>query len=256
MLEVQQQELKITESRYRAGGVSDYDLRSQRTALAQIEAMLPPLELQKDVVHDQLALLMGKSPAERPIAGISLESLRLPDELPLSLPSSLAKQRPDIRAAEALLHQASANVGVATANQYPPILLSGSAGGIGTSFTAGGDIWNVGASLAQPIYNGGALRAEKRKAQAAYDEAGGVYRQTVLEAFREVADALYAIQHDAETLRARTDAASEAQAAFHIASQRFAAGGISHLNLLDAQRQQLQTALDRTNSAASRLRIQ
>jgi NodT family efflux transporter outer membrane factor (OMF) lipoprotein len=170
----------------------------------------------------------------------------------VSLPSSLVRQRPDIRAAEALLHQASANVGVATANLYPQILLSGSGGGIGTNFTTGGGIWNVGASLTQPIFNGGALAGEKRKAQAAYDEAGGVYRQTVLEAFREVADTLYAVQHDAETLRARTGAASEAEAAYHIASQRYDAGGISQLDLLDAERQRLQTALDRTSSAASR----
>jgi NodT family efflux transporter outer membrane factor (OMF) lipoprotein len=249
---VQQQELKITEARYQAGGVSDYDLRSQKLAVAQIEATLPPLERQVDVVHDQLAILMGILPAESHIAAISLNDLQLPDELPLSLPSSLLRQRPDILAAEALLHQSSANVGVATANQYPQIVLSGSAGGSGTSFMSGGEIWNVGASLAQPIYNGGALRAEKRKAQAAYDEANGVYRQTVLEAFKEVADALYAIEHDAETLHARTEAASEADVAFHIASDRYQAGGISQINLLDAQRQQLQTALDQTNSAASR----
>ncbi len=252
MLEVQRQELEITERRHRAGGVSDYDLHSQRTAVAEIEGALPPLEQQLDAVRDQLALLMGKSPAESHIAAVSLASLRLPQELPVSLPSSLVRQRPDIRAAEALLHQASANVGVATANLYPQILLSGSGGGIGTNFTTGGGIWNVGASLTQPIFNGGALSAEKRKAQAAYDEAGGVYRQTVLEAFREVADTLYAIQHDAETLRARTGAASEAEAAYHIASQRYDDGGISQLDLLDAERQQLQTALDRTSSAASR----
>ena len=251
-IEVQQQELKITEQRYRAGGVSDYDVRSQRTVVAQVEATLPPLEQQMDAAHDQLALLLGESPAEAHIPYISLENLRLPEELPVSLPSVLVKQRPDIRAAEALLHQASANVGVAAANQYPQILLTGSGGALGTSLVTGGDIWNVGTSLTQPIFNGGELRAERRKAQAAYDEAGGVYRQTVLEAFREVADALYAIQHDAETLQARAQAASEADAAYRIAARRYDSGGISHLNLLDAERQQLQTALDRTNSAASR----
>jgi NodT family efflux transporter outer membrane factor (OMF) lipoprotein len=252
IIALEQQELIITEQRYRAGGVSDYDVHSQRTAIAQIEATLPPLDLQMDAVHDQLALLMGLSPAEAHVADISLESLRLPDELPASLPSALVKQRPDIRASEALLHQASANVGVATANEYPQILLTASGGGIGTSFISGGDIWNAGASLTQPIFNGGALQAEKRKAQAAYDEAGGAYRQTVLEAFREVADALYAIQHDAETLHARAEAADEADAAYRIAAGRYKAGGISHVNLLDAQRQQLETALDRANAAASR----
>jgi NodT family efflux transporter outer membrane factor (OMF) lipoprotein len=252
LLELQQRELDVIEKRFQAGGVSQYQVRSQRTSVAQTQASLPPLELQVDLVNHQLAVLMGKPPAEAHVESIDLDRLTLPQELPLSLPSSLARQRPDIRAAESLLHQASANVGVATANLYPQITLSGSAGGIGTSFVSGGDVWNVGASLAQPIYNGGALRAERRKAQAAYQEAGSAYQQTVLQAFQEVADALRAIQHDAETLQARTEAAAEADAAYRIASRRYDAGGTSQLALLDAQRQQLQTALDRSGSAASR----
>jgi NodT family efflux transporter outer membrane factor (OMF) lipoprotein len=252
MLDVQQQELKIVEQRLAAGGVSEYDVRSQRTAVAEIEASIPPLEQQIDVADNQLAVLTGKSPAEAHIVNISLESLHLPEELPISLPSTLVRQRPDVRAAEALLHQASADVGVATANLYPQIVLSGGGGGLGTKFTNGGDIWNVGVSMTQPIFNGGALKAEKRKSQAAYDEANSVYRQTVLGAFKEVADALYAIQHDAQSLHARTEAASQAEAAYRIASQRYEAGGISHLRLLDAQREQLQTTLDRTSSAANR----
>lgn len=252
MLGLQKKELNIAERRYEAGGVSEYDVRSQRTLVAQTRSELPSLEQQLDVINHQLAVLMGKPPAEAHVASISLDGLNLPQELPLSLPSLLVRQRPDIRAAEALLHQASANVGVATANLYPQIVLSGSGGGIGTSLTSGGDIWNFGASLAQPIFNGGALRAEKRKAVAAYQEAGSVYQQTVLQAFREVADSLQAMQHDAQTLQARTEAATQAEASYQIASQRFDAGGISQLALLDAQRQQLQTALDRTISVASR----
>ena len=170
----------------------------------------------------------------------------------MSLPSALVRQRPDIRAADSLLHQASAQVGVATANLYPQIVLSGSGGGIGTSFVTGGDLWNVASSLAQPIYNGGALRAEKRKAEAAYQEASSVYRQTVLQAFGQVADTLTSIDHDAQTLKARSDAASEADVSYQIAQGRYQAGGISELALLEAQRQQLQTELDRTAAAASR----
>ena len=180
MLGLHKKELNIAERRYEAGGVSEYDVRSQRTLVAQTRSELPSLEQQLDVIDHQLAVLMGKPPAEAHVASISLDGLNLPQELPLSLPSLLVRQRPDIRAAEALLHQASANVGVATANLYPQIVLSGSGGGIGTSLTSGGDIWNFGASLAQPIFNGGALRAEKRKAVAAYQEAGSVYQQTVL----------------------------------------------------------------------------
>jgi NodT family efflux transporter outer membrane factor (OMF) lipoprotein len=241
------------EKRERAGGVSDFDVHSQLTQVAQTEAAIPPLELQLDTIDDQLAALMGLSPAEADVAGISLDALHLPEELPMTVPSELVRQRPDIRAAEALLHEASANVGVATANQYPQIVLTGSGGGLGTRFNSGGDVWNVGASLAAPIFNGGALQAEKRKAEDAYDEAASAYRATVLESFREVADALYATEHDAEALQARSVAAGEAEAAYGIAAKRYEAGGISEMSLLDAERQKLQTALDRENAASSRL---
>ena len=252
MLALQQQQLTITEKRVSAGGLASYNISQQRTLVEQTRAAIPPLEQQLDIVNHQLAVLIGKSPAEAHIGAITLDKLHLPEELPVSLPSSLVRQRPDIRAAEALLHQASANVGVATANLYPQITLSASGGGIGTSFTQGGPVWSFGGSLAQPVFNGGALRAEKRKAIAAFEEAGANYQQVVLQSFREVADSLRAIDHDAQTLQARTEAAAQAEVTYKIASQRFTAGGISQLALLDAQRQQLQTALDRTTSAASR----
>jgi NodT family efflux transporter outer membrane factor (OMF) lipoprotein len=252
MIAVSQTELRITDARSRAGGASDGDLRIQRMLLAQTEAALPPLRQQLEIVSVQLAVLMGRPPAQAPAPGINFESLKLPEELPLTVPSSLVHQRPDIRAAESLLHQASASVGVATANRYPQITLSASGGALGTSFIAGGDIWNVGTGLAQPLYNGGALKAEQRKAQAAYDEAASEYRQTVLEAFQQVADTLYAIQNDAQTLQSRTAANEQAGAAYQIDAQRYQAGGISQLALLEAQRQQLQTALDRADSVANR----
>jgi NodT family efflux transporter outer membrane factor (OMF) lipoprotein len=252
MIAIQESELQIVEQRYQAGGLSNYDVRSQLTLAAQTRAVLPALEQRLDAVNDQLAVLMGMSAAEAHVPVLSLGSLHLPQELPVSLPSSLVRQRPDIRAAEALLHQASANVGVATANLYPQIVLSGSGGAVGISFSNGGDIWNVGAALTQPIFNGGALRAEKRKAEAAYQEAGSVYRQTVLQAFQEVADTLYAIAHDAQTLEARAEAATDAETSYKIASQRYGAGGVSQLARLDAERRQLETALDRTTAAAAR----
>jgi NodT family efflux transporter outer membrane factor (OMF) lipoprotein len=253
VLDIEQKELKIAEDRERAGGVSDFDVRGQQTLVAQTEAAIPPLELQLDTIDDQLAVLMGMSPAEAHVEAISLDTLHLPEELPLTVPSELVRQRPDIRAAEALLHEASANVGVATANEFPQIVLTGSGGGLGTRFNSGGDVWNVGAALAAPIFNGGALQAEKRKAEDAYDEAASAYRGTVLESFREVADALYATERDAETLKARNAAAGDADGAYEIAAKRYEAGGISEASLLDAERQQLQTALDRENAAASRL---
>jgi NodT family efflux transporter outer membrane factor (OMF) lipoprotein len=252
LLVVEQRELAIAEARNRAGGASDEDVQNRKTSVAQMQATIPPLEAQLDAVNHQLAVLMGKSPAEAQIPDLSLDALHLPEELPLSLPSALVRQRPDIRASEALLHQASANVGVATANLYPQIVLSGSGGGIGTSFVTGGDVWNVASSLTQPIYNGGALRAEKRKAEAAYQEAGSVYRQTVLGAFGQVADTLTSIDRDAQTLQARSEAAAAAGASYQIAQGRFQAGGISEWSLLEAERQSLQAELDRTSAAAAR----
>jgi NodT family efflux transporter outer membrane factor (OMF) lipoprotein len=252
MLALQQQQLAITERLVQAGGLPQYEINRQRTLVAQTRASIPPLEQEHDVVNHELALLIGKSPSEAHIESITLESLHLPEELPVSLPSSLVRQRPDVRAAESLLHQASANVGVATANLYPQIILSGSFGGVGTSFTSGGEVWDFGASLVQPIFNGGALRAEKRKAVANYEEAGAAYQQVVLQAFKEVSDSLRAIDNDAQTLQARTEAASQAETTYNIAAQRYSAGGISQLSLLDAQRQHLQTVLDRTTIAANR----
>jgi len=252
LLALQEQQLGIIEQRVSAGGLAAYNVSQQRTLVEQTRALLPPLEQQFDVINHQLAVLLGKPPAEAHIDSIDLDKLRLPEELPVSLPSSLARQRPDIRAAEALMHQASANVGVATANLYPQITLSASGGAIGTSFTQGGPIWSFGGSLAQPIFNGGALRAEKRKAVAACEEAGANYQEVILQAFQQVADTLRAIEHDAQTLQARTAAVEQAEATYNTASRRFGAGGISQLALLDAQRQYLQTSLDRTATIADR----
>lgn len=252
MVAAQERTLAITEQRFRGGGVSEYDVRSQRTALAQTQASLPLLADQFDVVNHQLAVLMGEFPASAKVEEIRFEQLNLPRELPASLPSSLVRQRPDIRAVEALLHQACANVGVATADLYPQIELSASVGAIGTSFANGGPMWNFGGQLAQPIFKGGSLRAERRRAVAAYEEAGSAYQQTVLQAFSEVANVLRAIEHDAQAFQARTEAAAQADGAYQIALRRYDAGGISQVALLDAQRQQLQTALDQVSSQAAR----
>jgi outer membrane protein TolC len=154
-----------------------------------------------------------------------------------------------------LLHQASANVGVATANLYPQLVLSA---GIGSERTRIGDIvnglnvWNIGLNLTQPIFHGGELHAKKRAALAVYDAAFASYRQTVLEALQQVADSLTAMQNDARELQARTEAAQEAEASLGVAAQQYAAGGISQFALLDAQRQMLQTALDQTRARANR----
>ncbi|QDL37684.1 efflux transporter outer membrane subunit [Rhodoferax sediminis] len=256
LADAQAQQLAITEGRFAAGGVAQLDVRSQRTLLAQTRASLAPLATQLAQADHQLAILLGSAPSKADFGAITLDALQLPDTLPLTLPSTLARERPDIRASEALLHQASANVGVATANLYPQFMISA---GIGSERTRiedvvnGLNIWNVGLALTQPIFHGGALQAKKRSAQAAYDAALAGYQQTVLQALQQVADTLTALGNDARELQARDEAARQAQASLAIAQARYSAGGVSRFDRLDTQRQALQTALERTRAQADRL---
>lgn len=256
LADAQAQQLGIMEARLAAGGVSRLDANSQRTLLAQTRASLPPLATQLAQADHQLAILVGDVPSKAEFDRLTLDSLHLPNEIPVTLPSSLARQRPDIRASEALLHQASANVGVATANLYPQFSLSAGIGSERTSvqdIVNGMNIWNIGLNLTQPIFRGGELHARKRAAQAAYDAAFASYQQTVLQALQQVADALTALRNDALELQARDDAARQAQVNLDIARAQYSAGGVSQFSLLDTQRQAWQTALDQTRAHAARL---
>ncbi|MEZ0604185.1 efflux transporter outer membrane subunit [Paraburkholderia sp. IW21] len=256
LAEAQAQQLAIIEARFAAGGVARLDVNSQRTLLAQTRASLPPLATQLAQADHQLAILVGVVPSAADFDELTLDSFHLPDDIPVTLPSTLARERPDIRASEALLHQASANVGVATSNLYPRFSLSAGMGSERTSIqdiVSGLNIWNIGLNLTQPIFHGGELHARKRAAQAAYDAAFASYQQTVLQALQQVADALTALRNDAPELRARKDAALQAQVNLDIAHAQYSAGGISRSSLLDMQRQALQTALDQTRAQAARL---
>jgi len=256
LADAQARQLSIIEARYEAGGVAQLDVRAQKTLLAQTRATLPPLAAQLAQTGHQLAILLGAAPANARLNDVTLDALHLPQTIALTLPATLARERPDIRAAEALLHEASANVGVATANLYPQLSISASIGSERTQLNDlldGLNVWNAGLGLTQPIFHGGELRAKRRAAQAAYDAALADYRLTVLQALQQVADALQAVQNDALTLQARDVAAREADASAGIARERYAAGGVSEFDLIDAQRQALQTALDRTRIQADRL---
>ncbi|WP_175796960.1 efflux transporter outer membrane subunit [Burkholderia ambifaria] len=256
LLDAQARQLRIVEARFAAGGVSRADVHAQRALLAQTQASLPPLAARYAQAGHRLAILLGAPPSGEALPDLALDALALPRTLPVALPSTLARERPDIRAAEAVLHQASANVGVATANLYPRFSISA---GIGSERTriadivSGLNVWNVGLGLTQPLFHGGELRARKRAAEAAYDAAFASYRETVLLALQQVADAMRAVEHDAAELQARDTAAQQAAASRAIAGDRYAAGGISLIDLLDAQRQVLQTTLERTRAQADRL---
>lgn len=254
LLAAQSRQLSIIKERHRLGGVAELELRNQSLLLEQTRASLPPLEKQLVQVNHQLAVYLGREPSEA-IDAIELDSLHLPEELPLSLPSALARQRPDIRAAEALWYEASANIGVATANLYPRITLSGNVGSQRTSLGdlwSGVNVWSIGGNLLQPVFRGGELQARKRSALAAYDEAAAGYRQTVLQGLQEVADVLGALDADAKTLKAQADAAEQARVAHRIVQRQYQLGGVSHLALLDTQRQLLQAEIARLQGQADR----
>ncbi|KWI93609.1 ABC transporter permease [Burkholderia ubonensis] len=256
LADAQARQLRIVEARRAAGGVPLADVHAQRTLLAQTQASLPPLAAQFAQAGHRLAILLGVPPPDADLPDVPLDALALPGALPVTLPSTLARERPDIRAAEALLHQASANVGVATANLYPRFAISAGAGSERmriADIVNSLNIWNIGLNLTQPLFHGGELHAKKRAAEAAYDAAFAVYRQTVLQALQQVADALRAVEQDAAALQSRDVAAREAEAGNAISADRYAAGGLSEFGWIDAQRQALQTALDRTRAQADRL---
>ncbi|MGH8737870.1 MAG: efflux transporter outer membrane subunit, partial [Burkholderiales bacterium] len=216
IIDAQQRSLAVVEKQLALGAVSSAEVLAQRAQLAQTRTALPPLEKTLAQTRNALATLVGKTPATAQLPQFELAGLELPRELPVSLPSGLVRQRPDVQAAEALLRQASAQVGVATAAEYPQLTLSASYGTTATTtgglFGANSMIWNAGAGLLQPIFHGGALKAQQRAAVAAYDRALAQYRQTVLGAFQNVADALRALEGDAQALKAQAEAEAAARA--------------------------------------------
>jgi NodT family efflux transporter outer membrane factor (OMF) lipoprotein len=255
LLEAQSRQLAISERRYRVGGIALEDLQNQRAQLEQLRASLPPINAQRQQVDHQLAVYTGRSPAEASPPTFKLQDLKLPTELPVSVPSELVRRRPDVRASEALLHEASANVGVATANLFPNLTISGSAGSERTNasdLVDSFDVWSIGAKLLQPLFHAGELRAKKRSAVAAYDVAAQAYEQAVLESFQQVADSLRILEADGLVLQSRALASDQSAASYAVAKLRFAAGGISELSLLDAKRQDLQGELDRSRAEAQR----
>ncbi|WP_215782213.1 efflux transporter outer membrane subunit [Paludibacterium sp. B53371] len=228
---------------------------SQQQLVAQSQAALPALEKSLAQTRNQLAFYLGRYPNDPDLPQVNLDTLRLPQALPLSLPSALVRQRPDIQASEALLHQASAQVGVATANLYPQITLSGSytrqrteMGGV-NSYAS---LWNLGAGLVLPIVDGGALRAKRRAAVAAYDQAAAQYQQTVLGAFQNVANTLRTIEADAGTLDAQATLTAQSRQLRDIMQQRYRLGAVSYLNVLDAERSYQQARTNLATAQAAR----
>jgi len=248
LIEQQKEQVALAEVQAQAGTVPYSNVLSLRSQLASYEATVPQLEQKLTQSDDLLATLAGHTPAEWSPPEVDLADLVLPSDLPVSLPSDLVLQRPDILAAEATAHAASANIGVATAALLPSVTLSGSLGTNGTStsnlFAANGNFWSIGANAVQPLFDGGTLWFKRKAAIDNYQQAMATYRQTVLSAFGQVADTLRALDHDAAVLRAEEEALSTADQALHLVQANYKAGLATYLDVLiaDAQYQQAKIA--------------
>ncbi len=256
VVDAESKSFALVQKQAQLGAIARGTVLSQQALLAQTRAAIPGLEKALEQTRHQLAVYAGRLPGDGDLPEFTLESLRLPEDLPVSLPSALVRQRPDIRASEALLHEASAQVGVATANLYPQITLSGSLGTqalqVDKLFSASSLAWSAGAGLLQPIFNGGALQASRRAAVAAFDQANAQYRQTVLNAFLNVANTLRALDRDAETLRVQAEAESLARQQLDLITRQYQLGAVSYLSLLDAQRTVQQTRVALAQAQAAR----
>ncbi|HEX7748165.1 MAG TPA: efflux transporter outer membrane subunit [Bordetella sp.] len=256
LVQSQSQELEIMQARQRLGAASSADVLAQQATLAQTRANLPPLQKQLAQTRNQLAAYMGRFPNQAPMENFTLASLHLPETLPLSLPSAIVEQRPDVRAAEAQLHEASAQIGVAIANQLPQFSITGSlgssAGSLGKLFSAGTGVWSIAGSVAQTIFDAGALEHKKRAAVAAFDASADLYRGTVIGAFQDVSNSLRALESDADALKQQSEAERAAQDSLNLAQGQYKLGAVSYPSLLSAQQTYQNAVLARVRAQAMR----
>lgn len=249
--------LRILQTQLRFGQIAGVDVLAQVAATAQAESSLPPLERQLAVNRDLIAALSGRLPSQGVSETFDLDSLHLPEALPLSLPSRLVEQRPDVRQAEANLHSATALIGVAVANRLPVLSLSAFGGSeslkAGDLFSPGTGFWTLAGTVTQPIFEGGILLHKERAARASLQQAAAQYSSTVITAFQNVADALRALQTDADAVRVATLANQAAGQTLMITRRQLSLGQVSYLQLLNAEQADLQARLTFVQSQALRL---
>jgi len=240
IIKIQTDSLDILRKQFALGQVAGADVAAVEAILAQAQTTLPPLQKQLAVQRDLLTALIGRLPSQEPAEKFELASLQLPLDLPVSLPSKLVEQRPDVQSAETQLHTASAQVGVAIAAMLPQFTLTGNAGTTGNQIgqlfmLPGTAFWSLAGNTAQTIFDAGTLLHKKRAADAAFDQAEAMYRSTVIAALQNVADALHALQSDADTLKAAFAAERAAFKSLEIARRQLQLGAIGYLGLLTAQ---------------------
>jgi NodT family efflux transporter outer membrane factor (OMF) lipoprotein len=248
--------LEILRSQYAKGYVSQLDVAAQESQLAQVTATLPLLLKQLAQQRDLLTALSGGFPSQDLPEKFELSTMQLPQELPVTLPSQLIEQRPDVRQAEENLHSASALIGVARANRLPSFALTGDAGSMtlvfSKLFSSGTGFWDVGAGVEQYLFQGGTLVHKERAAIAAYVQASEQYRSTVLNAFENVADTLNALQQDAEALKAAAAAKDAAAVTLDLAKKQFQSGYANYLALLSAEQAYQQSEINLAQAQANR----
>jgi NodT family efflux transporter outer membrane factor (OMF) lipoprotein len=248
--------VSILQDQLARGYSSGLDLAAQKSQLAQAQATLPPLLKQRDQLHDLMAALTGRFPSEAANDDFDLASLQLPQDLPLSLPSKLVEQRPDILEAEANLHAASAEIGIAVANRLPNIELTANAGSTALAlnqlFAPETGFWSVGADLTAPIFEGGTLLHRERAARANYQQAAAQYRSAVLAAFQNVADTLSALEQDADGLKAAANADESAKATLDLTMRQLKDGYAGDLALLAAEQAYQEAHVNLVQAEAAR----
>ncbi len=256
LIGINRQILSLLQYQKSKGYIGGADIAAQQAQLAQLEASLPPLVKQRDQQNDLIAVLTGRYPSQSPGQRLTLTSLTLPSDLPLSLPSALVQQRPDVLQAQANLHAASAQIGIAEANRLPNITLGANAGSnalaIGQLFGPATGFWNIGAALLAPIFDGGTRLHQERGARYAFQQSAEQYRGTVLTAFQNVADTLVALDQDAKALKSTAAAADAAKASLDIARLQYRDGYAAYLAVLNAEQAYQQARLGLVQAEANR----
>jgi NodT family efflux transporter outer membrane factor (OMF) lipoprotein len=256
IIEYNEKSLQILRDKFRSGYAMRIDVAAQEAALAQARQLLPPLEKQFEQTRDLIRALVGKLPNQEVEETFDIAALRLPQDLPLSLPSKIIEQRPDVRAAEEQLRSANAQVGVAIAAMIPQVTITGAVGGTATEFPwlfrSGGPFWNLIGDVTQPVFAGGTLLHTKRAADQALRQAAAQYQTAVITAYENVADTLHAMLSDADALAAAAAAESAAKVARDLMHERMQEGYTDYLTDLLAEIAYSQAVLSRVQAQAVR----
>jgi NodT family efflux transporter outer membrane factor (OMF) lipoprotein len=256
IIRFQRDQLKITEAQAQAGLIPYANLLSLQSQVAALEATLPPLRQKLSQSEHLLATLAGRTPAEWAPPEVDLADLTLPVELPVTLPSELVRQRPDVLAAEAQLHSASADIGVATAALFPNFTLNGAygsqSGATKDLLKSGSAVWSLGANVSTPLFHGGTLWYKRKAAQEGYQQSLAIYRETVLSSFAQVADTLRALEHDAELVHAQSRAFNASEEALRLITANYQAGTANYVQVLIANGQYQQAKIGYLQAQAQR----